>query len=41
MHKDKARAAVILCHASPRTLYQHYKGRATEADAEKYFLLGP
>ena len=37
LHKDAARTAVILCHASPRTLYQHYKGRVTSADSERYF----
>ena len=40
-HKDAARTAVILCHASPRTLYQHYRGRATAADAAKYFAIVP
>jgi site-specific recombinase XerD len=40
-HKDAARTAVILCHASPRTLYQHYKGRATSADAARYFAISP
>ena len=32
-NKDAARTAVILCHANPSMLYQHYKGRATENDA--------
>lgn len=41
LHKDAARTAVILCHASPRTLYQHYKGRTTEQDAKRYFRLEP
>ncbi|MDQ5979437.1 MAG: integrase/recombinase XerC [Verrucomicrobiota bacterium] len=36
-HKDAARTAVILCHANPSTLYQHYKGRATAADAARFF----
>ncbi|ACB75217.1 hypothetical protein Oter_1934 [Opitutus terrae PB90-1] len=40
-HKDAARTAVILCHANPRMLYQHYKGRATAADATKYFQILP
>jgi site-specific recombinase XerD len=40
-HKDAARTAVVLCHASPRTLYQHYKGRATSADAARYFTVRP
>jgi len=41
MHKDAARTAVILCHASPSTLYQHYKGRATASDATRYFEISP
>jgi integrase len=40
-YKDAARTAVILCHTSPRTLYQHYKGLATAADATGYFLIMP
>jgi hypothetical protein len=40
-HKDAARTAVILCHSSPRMLYQHYKGIATEADAKEYFSITP
>ncbi len=40
-NKDAARTAVILCHASPSMLYQHYKGRATERDAKRYFDLSP
>ena len=41
MHKDAAQTAIILCHASPRTLYQHYKGRATSADGPRYFSIIP
>jgi len=41
LHKDAARTAVLLCHSSPRTLYQHYKGRATAADGERYFRITP
>jgi len=40
-HKDAARVAVILCHSSPRMLYQHYKSIATAADAEAYFGIKP
>jgi integrase len=40
-YKDAARTAVILCHSSPRMLYQHYKGIATEADAKEYFAIKP
>ena len=41
LHKDAARTAVILCHSSPRTLYQHYRGWATAADAGRYFEIVP
>lgn len=40
-YKDAARTAIILCHTSPRTLYQHYKGLATAADAAGYFAIKP
>jgi len=40
-NKDAARTAVILCHANPRMLYNHYKGVATEKDAKKYFNIVP
>ena len=40
-HKDAARTAVVLCHASPSMLYQHYKGRATARDAKRYFSVTP
>jgi integrase len=40
-NKDAARTAVILCHANPSMLYQHYKGRATEKDARSYFCIKP
>lgn len=40
-HKDAARTAVILCHSSPKTLYQHYKGNATEADGKAWFEIMP
>jgi site-specific recombinase XerD len=40
-HKDAARTAVVLCHASPSMLYQHYKGRVTERDARRYFNVKP
>lgn len=39
LHKDAARTAVILCHSSPSTLYQHYKGRASASAALQYFGL--
>jgi integrase len=40
-YRDAARTAVILCHTSPRTLYRHYKGIATAADAAAYFSILP
>ncbi len=40
-HRDAARTAVILCHSSPRMLYQHYKGIATAAAAKVYFAIKP
>ena len=40
-NKDAARTAVILCHANPSMLYQHYKGRAAEKDARSYFRIKP
>lgn len=41
LHKDAARTAVILCHSSPSTLYQHYKGRASESAAHRFFTTFP
>jgi len=40
-HKDAARTAVILCHSSPKMLYAHYKGRATEAEGRAWFAIMP
>lgn len=41
LHKDAARTAVLLTHRSPSMLYQHYKGRASEADGRRYFSIVP
>jgi site-specific recombinase XerC len=41
LHKDAARTAVLLTHRSPSMLYQHYRGRASEADAKAYFAIVP
>lgn len=41
LHKDAARTAVLLTHRSPAMLYQHYRGRATAADAARYFAIAP
>lgn len=40
-NRDVARTAVILCHSSPKMLWQHYKGRGTEADGAAFFLIYP
>ena len=40
-NKDAARTAVVLCHANPRMIYQHYKGRTTASDAVQYFRITP
>jgi integrase len=41
LHRDAASTAIILCHTSPRTLYQHYKGLATAESAARYFATVP
>lgn len=41
LHKDAARTSVILCHSSPKMLWAHYKGRATEADGKAWFEILP
>jgi hypothetical protein len=41
MHRDAARTAVLLTHTSPVMLYRHYKGKATAADAGKWFSIMP
>jgi len=40
-HKDVSRTATLLCHSSPKTLWRHYKGRATEADGVSWFRILP
>ena len=40
-HKDASRTSVILCHASPRMLYQHYRGCATEEAGKAWFEIMP
>lgn len=41
LNRDAAATAVLLTHRSPAMLYQHYRGRATHADAEAFFALRP
>lgn len=40
-HKDVSRTSVILCHSSPKMLWSHYKGRATEVDGKAWFEIVP
>ncbi|MSU65313.1 MAG: hypothetical protein EXS38_04250 [Opitutus sp.] len=40
-HKDPSRTSVILCHTSPRTLWKHYRGNATNADGAAWFSIVP
>jgi len=40
-HKDASRTSIILCHTSPRMLWKHYRGNATEADGVAYFEIMP
>lgn len=40
-HKDQSRTSVILCHTSPRTLWRHYKGKATTTDGIAWFQIVP
>jgi integrase len=41
LNRDAAATAVILCHTSPRMLYRHYKGIATEEAGARYFAIVP
>ena len=41
LYKDASKTAAMLCHTSPKMLYSHYKGRATEAQGVAYFLIYP
>ncbi len=41
LHKDASRTSVVLCHTSPRTLWKHYRGNATEADGKEWFQIVP
>jgi len=40
-NRDVSKTAVILCHSSPKMLWSHYKGRATEQDGKAYFQIKP
>lgn len=40
-HKDPSRTSVILCHSSPRMLWKHYRGNATEEDGKAWFQILP
>ncbi|EDY82040.1 hypothetical protein VDG1235_1660 [Verrucomicrobiia bacterium DG1235] len=41
LNKSPSATATILCHNSEKKLWDHYKGRATESDGEKYFGITP
>jgi hypothetical protein len=41
LHRDASRTSVILCHTSPRTLWKHYRGNATEAAGAEWFAIMP
>jgi integrase len=41
LNRDAARTAVLLTHTSPSMLYRHYKGKATSADAARWFSILP
>jgi integrase len=40
-HGDVGKTATRLSHASPKMLYRHYKGKATQADGVAYFQILP
>ena len=40
LHGDASRTASLLTHRGVSMLYQHYRGNAKKADAEKYFSIG-
>lgn len=40
-HKDASRTSVILCHSSPKMLYQHYRGNAAESQGRAWFEIQP
>lgn len=39
--RDAAETAILLQHRDQKMLWQHYRGRATEADARRYFAIFP
>lgn len=41
LHQDAAKTALLMQHTGQVMLYRHYKGVATQADAEKYFAIRP
>lgn len=41
LNKSPSKTATILCHKSEKKLWDHYKGKATEAEAELYFAIRP
>lgn len=41
LHRDPGKTALLLSHRNQEVLYQHYLGTATQADAERYFMIVP
>lgn len=41
LHKAPGKTAAILCHKSEKKLWDHYRGKATEAEAREYFSIEP
>ena len=40
-YKDPSKTSVILCHTSPKLLWNTYRGAATQADGKAYFEIMP
>jgi integrase len=40
-HQDAAKTALLMQHANQAMIYRHYRGVASQADAEKYFGIVP
>jgi len=40
-YKDAPRTSLIMCHKSPKLLWDTYRGLATEADGRRYFEIRP
>jgi integrase len=40
-HQDAAKTALLMQHANQSMIYRHYRGVASQVDAEKYFAVTP